>query len=299
MSDMPTEDPQADAGNGGGATAGDGGGAGGGGGGGGGGAEQPGAGDQGGGGQPPATGEQGTGDPGTADPGTVGPEPVPGGQPTPGGPEPQHGSGDPQSGGDQGLVPNEPGTPGQGGLPGQHGQAVHPGAHDTRHQDDDGPDVEFVQVPHQPHHDPGVVHHGAGGDGASVSIEPSSVQFTAQRMRATSAELRHHATQVTPHTVLSPCPPEARAALEHRLSHLLATLHQLVEELEHEAADLETRAGQADGDGPHDAPVAPDQAAQNLASGAIGGGVAAAAGGLAGRRGTDDDSDATVETRRP
>src|SRR5207247_7557504 len=111
---------------------------------------------------------------------------------------------------------------------------------------------------------------------------------------------RHCTTHVAPHAVLSPFSPEARAALEHRLERLLTTLHQLVEELEHEAADLEQRASQAESDGLHDAPTAAahsewagaaaqGQGSQNVASAMLGGGVAAAAGGLAGRRGAGEE----------
>lgn len=201
-------------------------------------------------------------------------------------------------------MPNEPGQPGHGGLPGQHGEAVDPGAHQARHGDggDDGPDIEYVQIPH-PHPgghanvQPGPHPGGSGGDGMAVSIEPGSVHATAQRIRSASSELRQHATRVAPHAVLAPFPPEARAALEHRLSHLLVTLHQLVEELEHEAADLEQRASHAEAEGAH------DQTTHDVATAALGGGLGAAAAGIAGRRKRSDeatvDPQATKPSQRP
>jgi hypothetical protein len=305
MSDASTEDPQTGAGDGGGA-AGDGGG---------GGAAQPGISNPGGGGQAVQPGPGGNAnDPGgSGQPGTG--DPSPGGQPPPGGLEPQHGDGDPQHGGQEGVVPNEPGLPGQGGLPGQRGEAVDPGAHQARHGDggDDDPDIEYVQIPH-PHHGGDQHLHagphpgGSGGDGMAVSIDPGSVHATAQRMRSASSELRQHAARVAPHAVLAPFPPEARAALEHRLSHLLTTLHQLVEELEHEAADLEQRAGHAEAENVQDSSgAAPagwsgggsDQTTRDVAAAALGGGIAAAVGGIAGRRKHSDEAAVDPQSTRP
>jgi hypothetical protein len=128
----------------------------------------------------------------------------------------------------------------------------------------------------------------------SVSIEPGSVHATAQRIRSASSELRQHATRVAPHAVLAPFPPEARAALEHRLNHLLATLHQLVEELENEAADLEQRASHADAESAHH-----DQTTHDVATAALGGGIGAAAAGIAGRRKRSDEATVDPQATKP